>query len=301
MLEDVSIPGVGVYDTDTHLARLKALTCINTDDMLGAIGLADVRWGRGPLEWLCRRPARRFARQVLGYDDVVGREGLAVGGAWALAQFVPGWTATGQAMVPRSGPLLIVSNHPGLYDTIALFAAIPRSDLLVIAADRPFLRALPHTSRHMLYLGDSPSSRFGLIRSAARHLKQEGAVLTFPGGEIEPDPAVQPGAVEALERWSASLDLFVRLAPRVTIVPAIVSGVLSSGAQRHPLTRIRRTRKGREWLGAMLQVIAPRFWSVRPRVAFGCPIHASEPATVRADVRCEILAEARRLIEDSRR
>jgi hypothetical protein len=154
---------------------------------------------------------------------------------------------------------------------VLLFASIPRPDLLVIAADRPFLRALPNTSRYLLFVGDT-SSRLGLLRRAAEHLRRGGALLTFPRGEIEPDPAVLPGAVDALEQWTDSVMIFARLVPELVVVPAVVSGVLSRAAQRNPLTQLRRTKKDREWLGAMLQVMFTFLARVEPRVEFAEPI-----------------------------
>src|SRR5215208_3711940 len=98
----------------------------------------------------------------------------------------------GRENVPREGPLLIAANHPGLGDSLALFATIPRTDLRVVAAVRPLLDALPNTSRYLLTVAEASPGRFGLVRAATRHLRDGGAVLTFPGGRIEPDPAVLP-------------------------------------------------------------------------------------------------------------
>jgi hypothetical protein len=199
----------------------------------------------------------------------------------------------GREYVLREGPLLIVANHPGLCDTVALFAATPRPDLRVVAAERSFLSALPNTSRYLLTIADTSPGRLGLIRAVTRHLRGGGAVLTFPGGKIEPDPAVLPGALETLERWSASVDLFARLAPGLTIVPAVVSDVLSPGALRNPLTFLRRRKEDREWLAATLQMLAPGLYDVTARIQFGCPICADASAAVSRAV----VEETRRLME----
>jgi hypothetical protein len=132
--------------------------------------------------------------------------------------------------------LLLVSNHPGLVGAVALFAAVPRCDLRVVAARRAFLEELPNTSWCLITLPEGASGRLGVVRDAARHLRGGGAVLTFPGGKIGPDPALLPGAVESLGGWSASVDLFARLAPDLTVVPAVVSGVVS------PASSATRTR-----------------------------------------------------------
>jgi hypothetical protein len=142
----------------------------------------------------------------------------------------------------------------------------------------------------------SSRKRFEAVRSVTRHLRRGGTVLTFPGGKIEPDPAVLPGAAEALERWSESLDLFARLVPGLTVVPAIVSGVLSLTALQNPLIFVRRRPRDREWLAASIQMMTPALRRVTTRVAFGRAVRAEDAAD--GMLRGAVLEEARRLIED---
>ena len=275
--------------SDEHLERLTQL-CV--DDLISAFGLGETSRGRAAMESISRIPARRLARQILTYDTMVGESGLGTGGAWALKRLSRDTSLEGQENVPRGGPLLLVSNHPGLADAVALFAATPRDDLRVIAADRPFLEILPNTSRYLLTIRETSAGRSGVVRAAARHLRGGGAILTFPGGRIEPDPAVLPGAVEALDRWSSSADLFARLIPGLEVVPVVVSGVISPSALRNPLIHVRRSRRDREWLAATLQVLVPALRNVDARVEFGSPIHA-EPGSV-GDA---VIEETRRLME----
>jgi hypothetical protein len=278
--------------SEGHLERLTQL-CV--DDLISAFGLGGTSHGRAVMESISRIPARRLARQILTYERIVGESGLGMGGAWALNRLSRNTSIEGQENVPREGPLLLVSNHPGLADAVALFAAIPRDDLRVIAADRPFLEALPNTSRYLLTIRGTSAGRSGVVRAAARHLRGGGVVLTFPGGRIEPDPAVLPGAVEALDRWSSSADLFARLIPELEIVPVVVSGVISPSALRNPLIHLRRCRRDREWLAATLQVLVPALRNVDARVEFGRPIHA-EPGAVGAAV----IEQTRRLMENGK-
>ena len=270
--------------------RLAAITRACVDDLLSAFGLGRrASLPRLPLELVARVPARRLAHQIAVYDGIVGESGLAAGGAWALERLSRGAAFEGRAHVPPEGPLLVVSNHPGLADAVALFAATPRADLRVVAAERPLLEALPNTRRRLLTVAEAAPG--GVVRAATRHLRRGGAVLTFPGGRIEPDPAVQPGALAALERWSPSVDLFARLAPGLVVVPAVVSGVISPSALNNPLTRLRRLRRDREWLAATLQMLIPSLRDVCVRVEFGRPLQAG-PGVGEA-----VRAEARRLME----
>jgi 1-acyl-sn-glycerol-3-phosphate acyltransferase len=277
---------------EDHLERL---TQVCVDDLISAFGLGGVSHGRVVMESISRIPARRLARQIQTYERIVGESGLGTGGAWALKRLSRHNRIEGQENVPRGGPLLLVSNHPGLADAVALFAATPRDDLRVIAADRPFLDALPNTSRHLLTVAETSTGRPGVARAAARHLRGGGAVLTFPGGRIEPDPAVLPGAVRALDHWSSSADLFARLTPELAVVPVVVSGVISPSALRNPLTHLRSSRRDREWLAATLQVLIPALRNVDARVEFGCPIYA-EPGAAVGDA---VIEETRRLMEST--
>ena len=275
--------------------RVEVLARVCAEDLISAFGLGGLGPGafRALLENLSSVPARRLAEQVATYDDIVGRAGLPAGGSWALGRMAREVVVEGAAGVPDEGPLLVVSNHPGLADAVALFAAMPRGDLRVIAAERPFLAALPNTSRALITVSDDPNGRSKAVRAAARHMRSGGAVITFPGGGIEPDPAVLPGAAEALADWSGSVDLFARLVPGLTVVPAVVSGVISPSALRNPVALVRRDPRDRRWLSATLQMLVPALRDVTTRVGFGPPLRADggDPVSRR------VVDEARHLIE----
>ena len=267
---------------DVSTQALGTLIDVNLDDLFDAVGLTRLR--HTALQRLGLPSARRFARVAREFDDRVGDHGLAQGGSWLLHRMAGGMRLHGLERVPSTGPLVVVANHPGMTDTVALLAALAaRPDLLVIALDRPFLRALPHVARHLIFVGDDPASRMTVLRTAARHLQQGGALLTFPAGEIEPDPAAfgRSRALESLQRWSDSVVLFARFAPQTRFVPALVSNVVSAHAQRHWLTWLRRTPKDKERLAAALQVALPRYQTLVARVALGPPQRAgADPASL---------------------
>jgi len=223
----------------------------------------------------------------------VGESGLSAGGAWALERMVGRVEIEGRERVPTEGSLLLVSNHPGLADAVALFSSIPRQDVRVVAAQWPLLDALPNTSRYLITVAKASSNRFAVLKSAAGHLKRGGALLNFPAGRLEPDPAVWPGAIEALERWSTSVDLFARLAPNLIVVPVAVSGVFSPIALRNPLTYLRRREEDRWWLASNLQMLVPALRNVTVRVTFGASVRSADAGDA---VSQRILAEMRRLI-----
>jgi 1-acyl-sn-glycerol-3-phosphate acyltransferase len=256
-------------------ADIEALARINADAVLDALGLSRLQRGRPFLQRLIRRHTIPFARTLATYDCEVGRLGLVSGAAWLLERFIARLEVSGQEHIPVSGPVLVLANHPGLSDALALFASVRRDDLRVLAADRPFLRALPYTSQRLIYLAERPEQRMSALRGIATHLRRGGSLLTFPAGAIEPDPCLRPRAAIRLMGWSDRLAVLARLAYDVPVVPAVVRGVLSPAAQRHPLTRLRRRQCDRSWLGSVLQTIWRPYQQVTVRVAFGTPIVAA--------------------------
>jgi hypothetical protein len=270
-------------------ASLDDLTWLNVADVLTAFGLPRSMPLRGLAELAAREPARRFARQLVRLDTIVGAEGLQAGGAWICAQLSGGVEVRGEQL-PARGPLLIVANHPGLVDAAALFSAIPRADLRVLAITRPFLRSLPNIAAHLFAVGETPASRTLAVRAAARHLRAGGALLTFPAGRIEPDPRTLSGAAASLDSWSASVGLLARLAGEAVVTPMIVGNVIAAEALEHPLARIRRAPADRQWLAAILQLMLPRLRRNMVQVRVGQPLSAG-PALHEA-----IAAEAHRLI-----
>lgn len=258
--------------TAIALPLVETLTEVNTTDLLDSVGLPRLRGT--PLRRLFRPAAHRFALTAHEFDTRVGDQGLAQGSAWLMAQMTAGVRVTGLAHVPAEGPAVILANHPGMTDTVALFSCLAsRPDLRVMALDRPFLRALPHVARQLIFLPEDAAGLGAAIRAAARHLKDGGVLLTFPAGEIEPDPATfgTARALASLRQWSHSYALFARVVPQAAFVPALVSQVISPAAQRHPLTLLRRTPRNKEKLAAALQVTLPRYRDLQAQVRFGQP------------------------------
>lgn len=275
---------------------LDTLTDINVGDLLDAAGLP---WlSRTPLRHLFRPPARRFAQLALGFDHCVGTQGLSGGSAWLVQRMTAGLELGGAGPLPGSGPLLVLANHPGMTDTVSLLAALAdRPDLRVIAGDRPFLRALPHVAPSLILLPEGGGGQLQVLRNAVAHLQQGGALLSFPAGCIEPDPAScgPQQALASLQRWSDSMVLLARRVPQLRWLVALVSNVVSAQAQRHPLTWLRRGAAGKEKLAAALQVALPRYHGMTARVDFG-PLQdtgAGDAALLRA----AMLAQARQLID----
>ena len=286
------------------LEPLDALTQINLDDLISSFG-----WTARPLlATILRRiytsPARAFAQQMLEFDDAVGNTGLCAASRQTLtALCVRELRVYGEQYLPAHGPALFLSNHPGMMDTICLFAAINRADLKIIAVHRPFLVSLQNTARHCLFIDDDPAKRLNAIRQVANHLRRGGSVLNFPAGEIEPDPKAHPGAADSLEKWIDSAGLLIRYVPDTVIVPVLVSGVIWNTTAGHWLTRLKRSRLERERLAAAFQLLAIIKRQLNPttvQLQFATPIALAEVASSASDtVHQIIIKRMRQLILDA--
>ena len=285
------------------LSPLQNLININLDDLVASFG-----WQRQPLlaailRGLFTHPARKFAQQMVEYDDLVGQVGLHEASYRTLKRrYVHDLRVHGRENVPASGPILILANHPGLADTISLFAAINRPDLRIIAMHRPFLSSLVNVSKQLSYISDDPGERMRAVRQVSSHLRAGGAALTFPAGQIEPDPAVHPDALESLNTWTDSSAIFLRFAPETKIVPVLVSGVVWERSAHHWLTRLKKTREDRERLATALHLLAMVVRDARPttvHVHIGKPITAQEAGSAdMEDIHKKLMERMRCLIEN---
>jgi hypothetical protein len=264
--------------------NLTALSRANARELLAAFKLDRL----GPLqpvaEWLARFPARRLSRKILRFDDLVGQYGLATGGRYFLNEFTGSVEIDGQQHVPHSGPLLALSNHPGMVDAMAIWVALEhRPDLKIIASDRDIFHAIPNIRSRLLLVDPRTRCRSGVLRAAISHLRQGKALLTFPAGAIEPDPSMRP--VGTTVGWSDSAGVLVRAVPETTVLPIAVSGVISKTAYRHPIAKRFANPKEREWAAATLQVLFRHFRDTQTRVVIGGRVSsetARDQATVQA-------------------
>jgi 1-acyl-sn-glycerol-3-phosphate acyltransferase len=283
------------------MSNLDTLTRINLDDLVSSFGWQDRPFLARALRGLFIKPARTFAGQMVEFDAAVGKHGLSEASRRTQRHYVRSVRVHGAERIPNTG-FLALSNHPGMTDTLSLFCALRRPDLKIIALDRPFLNALPNTSKQLFYLREEPAARLSMVRAVSAHLRAGGAALTFPAGEIEPDPDVYPGAVEALQGWTDSAGVFMRLAPGTAILPVLVRGVVWDRAARHPLLAIKRTQAEKDKLAAALQLLAHVVFNandVHVRVQIGRPLTADGLGTTDTKaIHAAVLAEMKSLNEN---
>ena len=265
------------------LARLSA------DEMVSALKLATApAFAQAAARAAFLRASVPLAQVLARFDARIAALGVTRAAADALGDLSATCRRVGHAP-PPTGPLLVVANHPGAYDTIALLSAIGRDDVAIIASDRAFLRALPALARHLFLVpdGESASACHGRARGllgARRHLAAGHAVLHFGAGRIEPDPAFySPADGEILAPWSRGTGALVRGAAAVggSITLALVEGVHSAAAKRLWVTRFAE-RRGVTTLATILQVAVRRYRRVDVAIRFAPADEVVHPARAEA-------------------
>lgn len=271
-----------------------------TDEIVRALGFSPSGVARRLLGPLFRYPAGRFARIIARADDEIRSSGLSGGARSILADFSLRPTVRGAEHIPADGPLLIVSNHPGAYDSLAIMASVPRKDLKVVISDVGFTRAFAAAREYYIYAPRDTAGRMKALRASIAHLASGGALLLYAHVEVEPDPETSPGAGEALEDWSRSIEIILRGVPETRLQVSIASGILMPRFLNSPLVRIRRNAPQRQKLAEFLQVswqmVFPR--SVQPKIhlSFSAPVEARK--LPRDRLMPAVVAMAERLLED---
>ena len=285
-------------------ANVEALSETILDELNKAIGFSKSSSVRRLLGPLFRPPAYRFAQHAYQFDLNVADYGFDQAARAVLPMFASQVDVQGLEYIPRNGPLLIVSNHPGICDFLVIAASLPRQDLIIVASGVPFVRKLTHVTEHLILSTHNIHERMVVIRAAVRHLKSGGALLIFPSGGLDPDPAIMPGAGQVLESWSPSLEVILKTVPKLRVLPTLVTGVLSTKWMRSPFTRLRRSRRDRqrvaEFCQVSQQILFPRSLVLNPGVYFAPTLEFDYPFhnKDRSDVLSEIIRKTKVLLDD---
>jgi 1-acyl-sn-glycerol-3-phosphate acyltransferase len=271
-----------------------------TDEILFALGLRREGMMRRMLGPLFRLPARRFGAIFTQLEEEVPRGGLPAGARRILPHFKIAAHTHGTENIPTQGPLLVVSNHPGAYDSLAITASLPRPDLHIVVSDIPFLRALTEAGKRFIYIPPDSSGRMTALRACVACLQSGAALLIFAHGEVEPDPERLPGAWDELANWSPSVEILLRKVPETNLQLVIASGVLLDRYLKHPVASIRRARPLRQKLAEILQIadrlaFPRRAEQINMRLSFAQPIPARN--LLAGDVMPGVVAAARQLLQ----
>ena len=276
--------------------RLRQYHAVCRRDLVTLAGAQNSWLMRNALQLGMSRQLRQFADNMAAFNSRLVTHGLAEAAVDICARYSGKVEAQGTDRIPDEGPLLLVSNHPGMFDTLAVYATLPRPDIRVIARPQPLLELLSSLAPNLLLLPDEGPGRSGSLREVLRVLREGTPLLIFPAGHLEPEPVLigrhGPGEqfpTEPFAPWSAGIGTMVRMAARqgipLRVVPTSIVGVLSTGTWRWfgPLIRSKPTLRRREDLVAVLQVAFPSIGPTTIRVTYGEPIDATTLAAEEPD------------------
>jgi hypothetical protein len=267
-------------------ADLQGVTRAMLHEIRGVMGLARVPGAAHLVQALFGPSARRLARMLVRLDAEVTRCGLAAAAGNLLSKLIHDCRIDRPQPIPRQGPLLVVSNHPGAYDLLMLAASLARDDLKIISSDIVIFHHLPSVAPHFISITEDPHRRMVAFRAGLRHLLDGKALLLFPRGEVEIDPALSARALQGMAHWSPSLELYLRSAPGTFLVIATVSGVLSPHWFNRPVLRIWKKTEQRQKVAEIIQVAEQLIFSKKarltPRVSFSPALHFSQEGELSA-------------------
>lgn len=207
--------------------------------------------GLGKRAWLTTQFVRRILRTL----------------AWSNLVRV---TVTGRELVPKSGPVIVASNHISMLDAVFLWGALRRRAIAIAMAELwswPVVGWLVRRLGHIPVVRRDSASGRSAMAQAEQILRHGGVLIIYPEGRL-----VAPGESEPYKPGVAKL----ALATGVPIVP-----VGTTGTDR--VLPMRRTRGD-----------GPAFdRRQRVRIHFGTPIDPAE-----FDDPEKLLDHLRRRIED---
>ncbi len=146
------------------------------------------------------------------------------------------------AAIPKTGPLIIVANHPlsGI-DGIVLGAMIEkvRPDARVVLTS--LLKDFPGMSDHSIFInpfGGTVGRAFNLFQRDLmhQHLEQGKSIVIFPSGEVsKKNDLSEPYAIDP--QWKKGVANLIESVPETQVVPVFVEGQPSEKLLRYKIKR----------------------------------------------------------------
>ena len=211
------------------------------------------------------------------WSDILRRTGIKVD-----------FDQTALAAIPRTGPLLVVANHPfGLVDGLILcwLISLVRSDFQLLI--NSVLIQAPETKPHFLPISfagtrDAQATNLRSRADARRHLDRGGVVVVFPAGGISTSPD-RWGRRPAMDApWQAFIAQMLQRA-RCPVLPIYFHG--QNGRLFHMISHVSSTMR----LALMAGEIRRRFNTII-RTEIGAPIpfddlaHITDRAALSAEL-----------------
>ena len=243
-----------------------------TGEIYKAVKCPDLKILKESIRFLVDLPTRRFSEIMADFDRVIEENGVRQASKHLLTKLTDNVKSIGKGIIPEKGPAIIASNHPGTYDGLTIISQLPREDVKIIVGANPFFRNLSNGRNFLIFATREQPDRVEVIRQSIQHLRDGGLVLIFPGGHIDPDPAILPGADEGIRKWSRSLAIFLKKVPQAKLILAIASGVITKEFVNHPLPNIFKNGHERrrivEFMQVIKQMVFRREIPLTPRVSF---------------------------------
>ena len=138
------------------------------------------------------------------------------------------------ARIPRSGPVVVVANHPhGLVDGMVLAEIVGRVRTDYRILTRSLLTGVPEVADHMIAVPfphepDARERNLEMRRAAMAHLAQGGLIVVFPAGAVASSKTAFGPAVE--KPWFPFTAKMIRRSG-ATVVPVRFDGANSRAYQ----------------------------------------------------------------------
>ena len=211
------------------------------------------------------------------WSDILRRTGIKVD-----------FDQTALADIPRTGPLLVVANHPfGLVDGLILcwLISLVRSDFQLLI--NSVLIQAPETKPHFLPISfagtrDAQATNLRSRADARRHLDRGGVVVVFPAGGISTSPD-RWGRRPAMDApWQAFIAQMLQRA-RCPVLPIYFQG--QNGRLFHMISHLSSTMR----LALMAGEIRRRFnTTIRTEIGALIPFEDLAHITDRAALAAEL-------------
>ena len=223
-------------------------------EILGVMSLGNKPWSRKVIGSILKRPIQKMAEILVRFDEDITVQGWSATMKAYLADYVADYRVVGIENIPKTGPLLLSSNHPGSYDMPIITTVVGRDDVKFITSDISIVRELPNIMEHFIFMSRDVYKSMLTVRTAIRHLQNGGAVLIYPRGDVEPDQDVTPGGMPDFERWSPSSEVFLRKVPETKTLMVFAKGVLAQHWFKQPWIKVWKKPAQRQKIAEIFQV-----------------------------------------------
>ena len=279
------------------------LLSVGLQGVLFVLNLPDTPFTRRMVFRLFPRLFTNVLDAAVEFDRLIGEQDVRAGCEYIALRCGTPPEVSGLANLPKEGPLLLASNHPGYFDSMVVVSQLPRSDVRVVVGGVPYFNEMPNAKEYLYYTDHTPQQSVRVLRDCVRHLRKGGCVMIFPTGLADPDPDYMDGAHERITQWSESLAVMMRQAADTSLVPVTVSGILAPKFMRHPIARLQAKPRIHQRVAEFFQMYyqfrraeTPPF--ARPRVSFGAPLTRPEleAAAGGKEIMPEVIAAAQQAL-----